>query len=57
MGRLFPESLGHGAFRGNGDGAASRRAVAVRPTGPFGYTHVSSHIRDRQLSIGMAWPV
>ncbi|MER6694898.1 hypothetical protein [Streptomyces minutiscleroticus] len=54
---MFPESLGHGAFRGNGDGAASRRAVAVRPTGPFGYTHVSSHIRDRQLSIGMAWPV
>lgn len=35
-------------------GTACCRAPGSRPTG---YTHVSSHIRDRQSSIGIAVPV
>ncbi|GGS49620.1 hypothetical protein GCM10010206_08950 [Streptomyces cinerochromogenes] len=36
------------------DGSVSCREVRARMAR---YTQVSSHIRDRQLSIGIAWPV
>ncbi|GHE26517.1 hypothetical protein GCM10018771_01340 [Streptomyces cellulosae] len=37
--------------------ATARRVAAAPSTRPEGYTHVSSHIRDRQSSIGIGVPV